>query len=92
MVTALSRQGLNAPGTGAILHSAGAVVTPAVTQCLGFSIHDTLVFEALGLYREEAYGEHGGSQPVTEDEKSKIVRENAIKLYGLALDEPSACR
>ena len=38
VVTALSRQGLNAPGTGAILHSAGAVVTPAVTQCLGFSV------------------------------------------------------
>jgi gentisate 1,2-dioxygenase len=30
-----------------------------------FSIHDTPVFEALGLYREEAYEEHGGHQPVT---------------------------
>src|SRR5712691_8921374 len=30
-----------------------------------FSMHDTPVFEALGLYREEAYGEHGGHQPVT---------------------------
>jgi hypothetical protein len=72
-VAALSRQGLDAQGTGAILHSAGAVVTPAVAQCLGAWRHDMqeaaraplpasaqYLFEALGLYREEAYGEHGG--------------------------------
>src|SRR4029450_11841421 len=34
-VAALSRQGLDAQGTVVILHSAGAVVTPAVAQCLG---------------------------------------------------------
>jgi hypothetical protein len=39
-VTALSRQGLDARGIGAILHSAGAVVTPAVAQCLGAWRHD----------------------------------------------------
>ncbi|MBI3327127.1 MAG: cupin domain-containing protein [Nitrospinae bacterium] len=30
-----------------------------------FSIQDTPVFEALGLYREEAYAEHGGHQSIT---------------------------
>ena len=34
-------------------------------EAILFSIHDTPVFEALGLYHEEAYGEHGGHQPVT---------------------------
>ncbi len=29
-----------------------------------FSIHDTPVLRALGLYREEGYGPHGGHQPV----------------------------
>ena len=29
-----------------------------------FSIQDTPVFETLGLYREEAYTEHNGHQPV----------------------------
>jgi len=30
-----------------------------------FSIQDTPVFEALGLYREEAYVADGGHQPIT---------------------------
>ena len=30
-----------------------------------FSIEDTPVFEALRLYREEPYADHGGHQPVT---------------------------
>lgn len=30
-----------------------------------FSIQDTPVLTALGMYREEAYAEHGGHQPVT---------------------------
>jgi gentisate 1,2-dioxygenase len=37
----------------------------AAEEAILFSIHDTPVFEALGLYREEAYGEYGGHQPVT---------------------------
>jgi len=37
----------------------------AAEEAILFSIHDTPVFEALGLYREESYGEHGGHQPVS---------------------------
>jgi hypothetical protein len=37
----------------------------AAEEALLFSIHDTPVFEAIGLYREEVYGERGGHQPVT---------------------------
>lgn len=35
-------------------------------EAIPFSIHDTPVFEALGLYREEAYQENGGHQSVAE--------------------------
>jgi gentisate 1,2-dioxygenase len=35
------------------------------SETILFSIHDTPVFEALGLYREEAYGADGGRQPIT---------------------------
>ena len=34
-------------------------------EAILFSIQDTPVFETLGLYREEAYTEHNGHQPVT---------------------------
>jgi gentisate 1,2-dioxygenase len=34
-------------------------------EAILFSIQDTPVFETLGLYREEAYTEHAGHQPVT---------------------------
>jgi len=34
----------------------------AAAEAILFSIQDTPVFEALGLYREEAYGENGGHQ------------------------------
>jgi hypothetical protein len=37
----------------------------AAEEVLLFSILDTPVFEVLGLYREKAYGEHGGHPPVT---------------------------
>jgi gentisate 1,2-dioxygenase len=30
-----------------------------------FSVQDTPIMRALGLYREQAYEEHGGHQPVT---------------------------
>jgi hypothetical protein len=30
-----------------------------------FSVQDTPVMEALGLYREEAYEENGGNQKIT---------------------------
>lgn len=29
-----------------------------------FSVHDTPVMQALGFYREQAYADHGGQQPV----------------------------
>lgn len=35
-------------------------------EAILFSIHDTPVFEALGLYREEAYQQNGGHQSVRE--------------------------
>jgi gentisate 1,2-dioxygenase len=35
------------------------------TDVVLFSIQDTPVFEALGLYREEAYTEHAGHQSIT---------------------------
>jgi gentisate 1,2-dioxygenase len=38
---------------------------PAAEEAILFSIHDIPVFEALGLYREEAYEEYGGHQSVT---------------------------
>lgn len=34
-------------------------------EAILFSVHDTPVMQALGLYREQAYAEHGGHQPVT---------------------------
>jgi len=34
-------------------------------EALLFSIQDVPVFEALGLYREEAYASNGGHQPIT---------------------------
>jgi gentisate 1,2-dioxygenase len=41
-------------------------VNEASGEAILFSIQDTPVFETLGLYREEAYTEHGGHQPVTQ--------------------------
>jgi hypothetical protein len=61
-VTAFSRQGLDAQGTGAILNRAVAGVTLAMADIN------------------------------TARSMKKIVRKNAIKLYGLDLDEQSACR
>jgi gentisate 1,2-dioxygenase len=37
---------------------------PGGEEAILFSIQDTPVFEALGLYREEAYREDGGHQPI----------------------------
>jgi gentisate 1,2-dioxygenase len=34
-------------------------------EAILFSIQDTIVFETLGLYREEAYTDDGGHQPIT---------------------------
>lgn len=34
-------------------------------EAILFSIQDTVVFETLGLYREEAYTDDGGHQPIT---------------------------
>jgi gentisate 1,2-dioxygenase len=34
-------------------------------EAILFSVHDTPVMQALGLYREQAYREHDGHQPVT---------------------------
>jgi gentisate 1,2-dioxygenase len=34
-------------------------------EAILFSVQDTPVVQALGLYREQAYEAHGGSQPVT---------------------------
>jgi len=34
-------------------------------EAILFSVQDTPVMQALGLYREQAYGEHDGHQPVT---------------------------
>jgi gentisate 1,2-dioxygenase len=34
-------------------------------EAILFSVQDTPILQALGLYREQAYGEHGGHQPVT---------------------------
>jgi gentisate 1,2-dioxygenase len=39
---------------------------PAPEEAILFSIQDTPVMEALGLYREEAYVPHDGRQPVTD--------------------------
>jgi gentisate 1,2-dioxygenase len=35
------------------------------TEAILFSVHDTPALQALGLYREQAYPDHGGHQPVT---------------------------
>jgi hypothetical protein len=43
---------------------------PGVREVFLFSIQDTPVFEALGLYREEASEENGGHQPI-----SRVFRE-----------------
>ena len=34
-------------------------------EAILFSVHDTPVMQALGLYREQAYADHGGHQPVS---------------------------
>jgi gentisate 1,2-dioxygenase len=34
-------------------------------EAILFSVHDTPVMQALGLYREQAYPDHGGHQPVS---------------------------
>jgi gentisate 1,2-dioxygenase len=39
---------------------------PGSDEAILFSIQDVPVFEALGLYREEAYTEHNGHQPITQ--------------------------
>lgn len=40
-------------------------VNAGSSEVVLFSIQDTPVFETLGLYREEAYTEHNGHQPMT---------------------------
>ena len=96
VVTALSRQGLNAPGTGAILHSADAVVAPAVTQCLGFSVQIPLprepskrVFLLGDVELCNNWGTatnrnlHTGQQVVT---KQTASAEERVRLFRLAWD------
>ena len=39
---------------------------PGSDEAILFSIQDVPVFEALGLYREEAYTEHNGHQLITQ--------------------------